>query len=629
MTEAPTRRRVLVATPTIPPSQAFRLAWLVVTVGVVAFRAVTTLRWSFFQDDWMMLINSSGDSLGHFMATTYNGHVYPGGAAFMWLATALDPLDYVPFAVLTCVLTGLMMLGWGLALRELFGERLHLVGVLVLIGFSPPTSTVALWWSGNIFFYPLEAATGFAVWFLARYLLRDGARRDQLGVLLSVAIGLFFWHKAVLITIPLAFLVLLVAPGAVPERIRLGVKALWPTALLVAAYLVVYVAVPWPEEGSFIVTFPQGRSPGQVADFAVTGLGNVAVPAVFGGPFAEISSPYGVYTYAAVWVRVVCLVLAVTGIILALAYRARAGWAVAMAGVYLGVSWGLVLFSSRFAETGVAVALEGRYVCDMLPVALLALLFVSTSLRKPTHDHLRRPLPDRGAVVVRVVRVGYLAVAASLALGVSVRNWDSTEPNSPEPWVSALLADAKDVGAADLYDSVTPTNTLNPIYYFGRANLSDILSPLDQDLRFNQPTQNGLLVAGEDGHLSEGEVTAPANKTVTPGPVANCGNLLEPGKTTVLALDGEIYEYEWVVQIDYFAPEEADVMVRTDNEQVDVTLEATPAGALGRLQYVVVDSVGRLEMTLARGTEPLCVTVVNIGSLAPTDRRPAPLRPLS
>jgi hypothetical protein len=472
------------------------------------------------------------------------------------------------------------------------------------------------------------ASTGFAVWCLARYLLRDGARRDRLGILLSVAVGLFFWHKSVLIAIPLGFVVLLVARGTLAERIRTGVAALWPTAVLVAGFLVVYAVVPWPRSGPFIVDFPQGRSPAEIADFTLTGLGSIAVPALLGGPFEGISTPYGVYTEGPVWLRVLCLALAAAAVATALLFRARAGWAVGLVATYLAASWGLVLFSSRFEDLGVDAVLEGRYVCDMLPVALLALTFLTTSLREPTHDHLRRPLPDRGDVAVRATRYGYVALAAALAVGVSLRNWDRTEPHSPKPWVSNLVRDVEDLGSGDIYDTVTPTYALNPIFYFGRTNLSDILAPLEQDLRFNQPTQNGLLVTDEDGHLSEGEVLAPANKTVTPGPDENCGYAIQPGETRSLPVDGALYEFEWIVQIDYFTPTEAAVTVATDDQQVDLALAASPAGGLSRMQYVVVDSVGRLEVSLVEAAEPLCVTVVKIGGLSPTDRRPAPLAPL-
>jgi hypothetical protein len=320
--------------------------------------------------------------------------------------------------------------------------------------------------------------------------------------------------------------------------------------------------------------------------------------------------------------------LAAVALAVALVFRRRAVWALLMAATYLGVSWGLVLFSSRYDQVGERAIFEGRYVCDILTVLLLAATFLTTRLRVATDDPVRRPLRPRALTAVRASRAAYLVVASGLAVGVSLHNWDLTKPNSPEPWVTALVGDVQDLGEADLYDTVTPENMLNPTFYYGQANLSDVLSPLELDLRFNQPTQNGLLVTGPDGHLYEGEVSAPANTAVTPGPDPDCGYALQPGRTRSLALDGAAYEFEWVVQIDYFTPEDAPVTVATDDESVDVTLAATPPGAVSRLQYVVVDSVGRLEMTLAADAQPVCVTEVAIGALAPTERRPAPLRPL-
>ena len=52
------------------------------------------------------------------------------------------------------------------------------------------------------------------------------------------------------------------------------------------------------------------------------------------------------------------------------------------------------------------------------------------------------------------------------------------------------------------------------------------------------------------------------------------------------------------------------------------------ADELARVHFVLVDSVNRLTLSLAEGTDPVCVTSVKVGGLAPTDRRPAPLPPL-
>ena len=115
---------------------------------------------------------------------------------------------------------------------------------------------------------------------------------------------------------------------------------------------------------------------------------------------------------------------------------------------------------------------------------------------------------------------------------------------------------------------------------------------------------------------------------MTPGPDANCGYAVQPGQRRSLPVDGALYEFQWDVQIDYFSSAAADVTVTTDQQSVDLTLAASPAGGIARLQYVVVDSVGKLDVELAEDAEPLCITVVKVGGLSPTDRRPAPLSSL-
>ncbi len=469
-----------------------------------------------------------------------------------------------------------VLVAWGLALRELFGERLHLVGVLALLAFSPPLTTIALRWSGNLLVYPLVAATGFAVWFLARYLLRGGRAADRVGVLVCVLLGLFFWHKAVLVVIPLAALPLLVVAGPVAERLRVGLRALWPSLALVALYVVGSLAVPRPELELFNVD-PALPHPLDAADFLATGATDMALPAMLGGPFETISSAYGVYGSAAVGLRVLVLVLALAALLVALRYRSRAGWALLLGVVYACASWGLVLFSSRYDRVGEGLVLEGRYLCDILPVLLLAATFLTTRLRETTYEPLARPLPDLGLSAVRAVRAGYVVLAACLALVLTWRSWGETEPSSPQAWVDALVDDARRAGTATVFDTVGPEHVISSPLYPGRANLSDLLSPLDLPLAFNEPAPDGLLVADASGHLFQGEVLEPAVASVGPGPVENCGYAVKPRRTLDVPLTGGIYEFEWVVQIDYFSASPARLTVATDTATTGVPLVADAA----------------------------------------------------
>jgi hypothetical protein len=615
------RRRVTAPRAVIPASQAFRAAWVAVTLAVVTFRAVTTNAWSYLQDDWVLIVKAHETPLVDFVTQDGNGHLMPIGSLVIWLTTAYDPLNFVWATVLTCVFTLAVMVGWGLALRELFGERLHLIGGLVLIGFAPSILPIGVWWCANLIYLPLQATIGFAVWFLARYLLRGQRRKDVVGVTLTVVVGLLFWQKAVLVAIPLAFLPLLVVEGSLWERLRRGVAGVWPSALVIAGYLVYYLTVPRPTLDTFGIEFPRGRRPGQILEFYEVAATNLVLPSMLGGPFGEMSAVLEVYRPVGAGVRAGIIVLTVVALVLALAYRRRAWLAVIMAGSYAAGAYGLVLFSTRYDQMGVAAVWENRYLSDIPPMLVLGLMFVVTPLRTATtDDSLIRPLPRGGRLAAKATLGAYLVLAGCLAVGVSVRNWQEIERTSPRPWVDGLVGDAKRVGAANLYDGVAPDYVINPIYMFGRANVSDLLSALELPVTYNEPAP-AILLPNQDGRLVEGEVTAPAAASVE-GPQPDCGYLVEAGKTTTVPLGAAVYDYEWAVQLDYFSATDLDLTVNAGETETVVPISATDPGTIGRRIWVLVGAFDHLELTSSSG-QPFCVTTVAVGGLSPTDRRPA------
>jgi len=621
VTETPTRRRVLVSAPTIPASLPFRAGFALVTLATLVFRAVTTHGWSYLQDDWVLIAGADSTSLLDFVRQTNNDHLMPIGSFLIWVTTAYDPLNFTWVTVMTCVFTLAVMVGWGLALRELFGERLHLVGALAVIGFAPSIMPIGVWWCANVIYLPLQATVGFATYFLARYLLRGEQRSDFLRLTLTVVVGLLFWQKAVLVSIPLGFVALIVGEGSFVQRLRRGVRVLWPSAVLIGVFLVFYLIAPSPELDTFSIDFPVGRSPGQIAEFYGTAAGNLVLPAMVGGPFVELSGVLQPFSAADPLLRTVLVVAAVAGTVLALVFRRRAWLMVLMSATYAAGAYGLVLFSSRYTDMGLPSLWENRYLADVPPVLMLGLMFLVTPLRTESEETaLARPLGAGPRLAVQVTRGGYLVLAGVLAVGFSLRNWDLTEPNSPRPWVDNIVTDAKAAGQATLYDSVAPEYVINAIYMFGHANLSDLLRPLDLPITFNGPAPT-ILVPTAEGELVEGEVSSPA-AVAAAGPQPDCGYLVEAGRTTTIPLSSELYDYEWAVQLDYFSATDQELTVTSGGTETVVPVSATTPGTISRVVWVLVDTFDHLELTSSTD-QPFCVTQVAVGGLLPTGRRPA------
>uniref|UniRef100_UPI0035627132 hypothetical protein n=1 Tax=Nocardioides sp. TaxID=35761 RepID=UPI0035627132 len=516
----------------------FTIGWFIVVAGAVIFRVLTTSSWSFFQDDWVYLGAAGETPFLDFVIQDYNSHLMPAGFALVWVATALSPLDYTWVMASTSVMTVGLLVAWGLALRELFGERLRLLFVLVLLGLGSVEMTLGLWWAASLQYLPLQIASGVCVWLLARCLLRGPRVIEIAGIAIALLIGLLFWQKAILIAIPLAFLPLMVAPGHLAARMRLGFRCLWPAGLVSLGYLAVYVLVPRRASfDTFPNEFPRGRTLTEIAGFYSDAVTGVALPAVVGGPFTEVSDAYGRLQSPPTWLALVLAVSALAAVVMALRLRSRSAPALGLVATYALVSWGTVLFSSRYDDFGVAAVYEGRYLCDVLPVLLLAVVFLVTPLRTE---------PDQQSTQLRRVVGGYAVVVSCVALVVSAHTWNLTRDSSPKPWVDALVSDARELEGVGVYDSVAPANVIDPVFMFGRANVSDLLSPLDLDLEFNAPTQDGLLIAGSDGRFYQGEVASPVSTSISPGPQPDCGYLLEPGRTVRVPLTASVYEFEWI-----------------------------------------------------------------------------------
>src|SRR5687767_5994376 len=115
----------------------FRLGVLILVVLTAIWRAWTMSRWSWFMDDWIYLSSTTDMSFQQFVTQNYNGHVMPGQFSLIWLLTRIAPMNYGVAVAVTCVFMIASLLAWTAALRELFGERWHLLYALTILGLSP------------------------------------------------------------------------------------------------------------------------------------------------------------------------------------------------------------------------------------------------------------------------------------------------------------------------------------------------------------------------------------------------------------------------------------------------------------------------------------------------------------
>ncbi len=604
-------------TPAPAPLSLFRMGLAVLVLLTGVWRWWTISHWSWFADDWIYLYQTREQGFFAYVFQGYNSHLMPGQFLFTWVMTEWKPLDFGLAATVLTFFAVASLLAWAAAFREIFGEQVQLLLPLLLIALSPLLLMPTVWWASGIQVLPLQLFMGLSVLFLARYVLRDQRRRDMGWLLVSFAMGLFFWEKSLLIMIPLVFVGYVLLPEAPVARLRRLARMLVLPVALAACYSVLYLSTRRSGAIEIAPTQFAPRSFGEWWEFMYDSLRTIGIPTFAGGPFERMQDPWDNYSPATSFTATAIAVSVVALIIVALLARRGSIVAIGLTATYLVVSWGLVLTSDRYVDTLLVAAGTGRYAADAIPVVALSLGLLTTRSRaKSPGTAMRRALPSRvtwwGRLSLQALGCG---VAVAIIAG-NVAGWWSAKDNSPRPWVDAIVTDSKRVGEATLVNSVPPPNVIHPILFLEHAQISRMLAPLELPLQFDQPSGR-LLIAGSDGHLMEADVTDEAAASrASPNP--SCGYLVKPGKSTKIPMTIDLYTFGWGVRLDYFAELPTQIVVSTNSKKIPLNLSQ----GLKRVQFKVVDGIDSLRVSTPAGSPPTCVTQVFIGGFGPSDRSP-------
>ena len=195
---------------------------------------------------------------------------------------------------LVVLFAGSSLVVWALALRELFGERARLLYPMLLLGLSPLLMPVSLWWAAAMQVYPLVIFTGAVVLFVARYYLRGVRRFDLAAAGAAYLLGLLFWEKALLIVVPAVFLAVFLSTGTLRQRVRAAAPVLAVVGAITALYLPIYLFMTRAGDSAQTELFVR-RGAAQSFSFFATGMIDVGVPALLGGPWSSIENPQQVF----------------------------------------------------------------------------------------------------------------------------------------------------------------------------------------------------------------------------------------------------------------------------------------------------------------------------------------------
>jgi hypothetical protein len=336
----------------------------------------------FWQDDLSMLATAADRPLGSLLFSDYNGHLVPGSWLVAWVSDHVAAMSWAPvgaFLLLLVVATDVALLA---ALVRLFGRRLAILVPFTLFCTSTLTLSATVWWAAAMQWMPTTLGLALAVYFFAGYAERPNSR-DLWGSLGAVALGLFFFEKAVAIPVVLALLaVLYFAPGPLwkrPWRAFRRYLLFWAAQLALAGgYLWLYLARAEPEA----VTTVQTRAV-DYAELVRNMILGTFVPGMMGGPldwFATPESSLASWSTPPTWLEWTSWALALV-VVVGSCVLVRGAWrAWLLLGIFLAFSVALVA-RARLGVVGPFIGRDHRYLTDAALLGSLCLALAVIPLR--------------------------------------------------------------------------------------------------------------------------------------------------------------------------------------------------------------------------------------------------------
>lgn len=600
-------RRVLVVAGCLVVAQLVLRGW-------VAFGGFFSL------DDYVFYTRAGASDLvsASYLFTDYNGHLMPGSMIWVWLSTALAPLDFAPVAATALVLQLLVDVLLFLVLRRLFGVRPAILVPFTVFLFATLTLPGLVWWAAALNQLPQQVFMLLAVLAHLRY-LRTGRTRDALLAPMAVLGGLAFSEKTLLM-VPLLlvvtwfFFVADVDLAGLRANLR-RYRTTWVAhGVLVVGYLACYLAfVEGPVRG--------GLSAGDVLTTTDIAIRRTVLPGAFGGPWTW--EPLGVVDSLAdphplAQVMVLVAAAAIVAYSLLLSRGAWRAWT--LLGLSVLTEIGLLLATRVQVVGAEPVAAEYRYFTDLGIVVALTVGFAflrnTAPSAHPVPDVLAAP-PLRGPRGWRAASVHQptLAVLALVAVVVgsafsAATYRDRWAANPGDPYFAAALPGLRELpDAAVLYDGPVPDRVIWRLLW--PATLpSRLVAPttIDVDTLDEGESTADLVDIGYEGEVRPSEVSG---IPVADGPTG-CGWRVE-ASTVRIPLTSDAFNWNWVVELTYDTDADTVVELEAGSTTVDVPLAADD----NRVFVAVTGELDQLAVT-GTGTE-VCITGATVGLPQPVE----------
>ncbi len=378
--------RALVGTP-------YRRGVVALAVLTFAWRVWTVSRWSWQNDDYQHIERSITMPFWPYLFHEHSGHVVPGVFLVTDLMTQVAPLDFDAVILVISVACAANVLIWGRAFERITGGDLLALVPLAILALSPVMVEPMQWWSASALALPIQISLGLMVVAACRW-TASGRRRDLAWFVLAYVLGLFFWQKAVLLTVPAAFALLALADGSLRQRLR---RIVAPVVALVAVtlpYLALFRYLTQRTEASYDIELAAGVTslPEAVSDYS-RGFADMFLPALLGGPWGSMQTDSQPFSQPGPTVTTIVLVVCALGLAWVAVRKPRTVWLLLLPLTYTVLSLGVVLFSTRAEDVWDVMALE-RYFVDPIVVAMFDR---RADAARRTVRHTRRTRPGCAA----------------------------------------------------------------------------------------------------------------------------------------------------------------------------------------------------------------------------------------
>lgn len=569
---------------------------LAVLVASLLARAAGTASGWFYADDfaWFAIAGNDG-----FMGNVTHGE----GGHIAWVQNALvwafaQRFAYSWPAAVILMLSGYLVVAvlFGLLLHRLWGPRRGVVAVFAITLLMSSVASSYTWFSQAMLFTFLAAPSLLVAHGVDRAL--TGRTRWLMAPPVAFAFALSCSERALIMAPLLSAIVWLVRRRQGLVRPRRFWVIILTCGVAAGAFVAVYLSV------SDLMQMSDSRplDLGDRIQFFARGIG-VAITSMVGGPWQiDATSPPAVgYAGVAQFLTAAAIIATVVAVGVARAGRwVLLIWMLAL--VYAVADVALIVYG-RAGGLGVVAVHTVRYFTDLAFVTGLALAatFLTKAPASARWSKLRQDLERQYFVVVAGgVALLIAAVSANFA---QYRAWSN---NPARDYFTSALTDTRAVRDLVLVDSQVPKDVMPPLLTVNTLTRR-VLVLYDGAPRFDTPAPLiGML--GPDGHVHpavvDGGVRAEPDE-------AACGQRVS--QDGEVELDGELFDWEWLIRIDYSADESGTAVAVVGEDRIEFEVQKGVATVF--LPYTgEVDSLAFEPSDAALG---LCVAEVAIGEPRP------------